>query len=132
MIMDKKLPLRPSNRLLRVGENLRKVLSYKLQQYNFKESILNDSTILVTEVRVSADLSNAKVYVTTLGGKENSESLIEALNIEFKQLIGPLIRDMKLKKTPRLRFVLDSSYERQTYIDTLIKNAKSNYGQQTK
>ena len=124
--MNKKLLLKPSNRLLRIGENLRKAISYKLQVYNFQEEILNNSTILVTEVRVSKDLANAKVYVTTLGGKDNSEILIESLNIEFKKLIGPLTRDMKLRKTPKLRFILDDSYERQTHIDTLIKNAKLN------
>ena len=124
--MSRKPLLKPSNRLLRVGENLRKAISYKFQVYNFQEEILNNSTILVTEVRVSKDLANAKVYVTTLGGKDNSEILIEALNIEFKKLIGPLTRDMKLRKTPKLRFILDDSYERQTHIDTLIKTAKLN------
>ena len=63
--MNKKLLLKPSNRLLRIGENLRKAISYKFQVYNFQEEILNNSTILVTEVRVSKDLANAKVYVTT-------------------------------------------------------------------
>ena len=123
--MNRKSLLKPTNRQLRISETLRKVISYKLQQYNFKEVILSNSTILVTEVRVSNDLSNARVYVTTLGGKDNSESLIEALNNEFRKLIGPITRGMKLKKTPKLRFLLDDSYERQTYIDNLIKNAKS-------
>jgi len=124
--MNRKSLAKPTNRQLRISETLRKVISYKLQQYNFKEIILNNSTILVTEVRVSNDLSNARVYVTTLGGKDNSENLIEALNNEFRKLIGPITRDMKLKKTPKLIFVLDDSYERQVYIDNLIKSAKSN------
>ena len=125
--MNRKPLLKPTNRQLRISETLRKVISYKLQQYNFKEVILNNCTILVTEVRVSNDLTNARVYVTTLGGQDNSESLIEALNNEFRKLIGPITRGMKLKKTPKLRFLLDDSYERQTYIDNLIKNAKSSY-----
>ena len=120
--------LKPSNRLLRVGENLRKAISYKLQQYNFKEKILNEVSVLVTEVRVSRDLSNAKVYVTTLGGKNNSEDLIDSLNIEFKIVIGPITREMKLKKTPKLRFIIDNSYEKQIYIDNLIRKAKLNLG----
>ena len=123
--MNRKSLLKPTNRQLRISETLRKVISYKLQQYNFKEVILSNSTILVTEVRVSNDLSNARVYVTTLGGKDNSDSLIESLNNEFRKLIGPITRDMKLRKTPKLLFLLDDSYERQTYIDNLIKNAKS-------
>ena len=120
--------LKPSNRLLRVGENLRKAISYKLQQYNFKEKILNEVSVLVTEVRVSRDLSIAKVYVTTLGGKNNSEDLIDSLNIEFKKVIGPITREMKLKKTPKLRFIIDNSYEKQIYIDNLIRKAKLNLG----
>ena len=123
--MNKKPLLKPSNRQLRVGENVRKAISYKLQQYNFKETILNNVTVLVTEVRVAPDLANAKVYVTSLGAKDNSENLISALNTEFRKLIGPITRGMKLKKTPKLRFVLDDSYEKQMYIDKLIKIAKS-------
>ena len=91
----------------------------------FKEIILNNVTVLVTEVRVAPDLASAKVYVTSLGAKENSEDLISALNTEFRKLIGPITRGMKLKKTPKLRFVLDDSYEKQMYIDKLIKTAKS-------
>ena len=124
-MMNKKPLLKPSNRQLRVGENVRKAISYKLQQYNFKETILNNVTVLVTEVRVAPDLANAKVYVTSLGAKDNSENLISALNTEFRKLIGPITRGMKLKKTPKLRFVLDDSYEKQMYIDKLIKTAKS-------
>ncbi len=124
-MMNKKPLLKPSNRQLRVGENVRKAISYKLQQYNFKETILNNVTVLVTEVRVAPDLANAKVYVTSLGAKDNSENLISALNTEFRKLIGPITRGMKLKKTPKLRFVLDDSYEKQMYIDKLIKIAKS-------
>ena len=124
-MMNKKPLLKPSNRQLRVGENIRKAISYKLQQYNFKETILNNVTVLVTEVRVAPDLASAKVYVTSLGAKDNSENLISALNTEFRKLIGPITRGMKLKKTPKLRFVLDDSYEKQMYIDKLIKIAKS-------
>ena len=124
-MMNKKPLLKPSNRQLRVGENVRKAISYKLQQYNFKETILNNVTVLVSEVRVAPDLANAKVYVTSLGAKDNSENLISALNTEFRKLIGPITRGMKLKKTPKLRFVLDDSYEKQIYIDKLIKTAKS-------
>ena len=124
-MMNKKPLLKPSNRQLRVGENVTKAISYKLQQYNFKETILNNVTVLVTEVRVAPDLATAKVYVTSLWAKDNSENLISALNTEFRKLIGPITRGMKLKKTPKLWFVLDDSYEKQMYIDKLIKIAKS-------
>jgi ribosome-binding factor A len=63
--------------------------------------------------------------VTTLGGKDQSKHLTDALNFEFKKLIGPITREMKLKKTPKLHFIIDDSYERQMYIDKLIENARS-------
>ena len=103
----KKNNVGPSSRQLKVGENLRKA-------------------ILITEVKISPDLSNASVYISTLGGLNNSPELISALNNSCKPLIGPLTRELKLRRAPKLSFILDDSFERQVYIDNLINDAKNN------
>ena len=115
----------PSGRQLKVGENLRKAISYMLQNHSFHNPIIDKVSILITEVKISPDLSNASVYISTLGGLNNSEELILALNNACRPLIGPLTRELKLRRAPRLTFKLDDSFERQVYIDNLINDAKN-------
>ena len=114
----------PSSRQLKVGENLRKAISFLLQNHSFHNPIIDKASILVTEVQISPDLSNASVYISTLGGLNNSKELTNALNNSCRPLIGPLTRELKLRRAPKLIFILDDSFERQVYIDNLIQNAK--------
>ncbi|MDG2267717.1 MAG: 30S ribosome-binding factor RbfA [Alphaproteobacteria bacterium] len=120
----KKKNIGPSARQLKVGENLRKAISFMMQNHSFHNSIIDKTSILVTEVRVSPDLSNASVYISTLGGINNSAELVSALNNSCRPLIGPLTRELKLRRAPRLNFMLDDSFARQSYIDNLINSAK--------
>jgi len=115
-----------TSRQLKFGENLRKSISLILQNHIFHEPILDDETIIVTEVRVSPDLSNALVYILALGGIKNSLEIIDCINIKFRKLVGPLTRDLKLRRAPKFKFIYDDSYERQSHIDSLIVKAKKN------
>ena len=121
----KKNKIGPSSRQLKVGENLRKAISLMIQNHSFHNPI-DRASILITEVKISPDLSNASVYISTLGGVNNSPELISALNNSCKPLIGPLTRELKLRRAPKLSFILDDSFERQVYIDNLINDAKNN------
>jgi len=114
----------PSSRQLKVGENLRKAISFMMLNHSFHNPIIDKISILVTEVRVSPDLSNASVYISTLGGINDSAELVSALNNSCRPLIGPLTRELKLRRAPKLNFMLDQSFERQTYINDLINGAK--------
>ena len=120
----KKNNIGPSDRQLKVGENLRKAISFMMQNHSFHNPIIDKASILITEVRISPNLSNASVYISTLGGINNSESLTSALNNAWRPLVGPLTRELKLRRAPRLNFMLDDSFERQTLIDNLINSAK--------
>ena len=97
-----------------------------IQNHSFHNPIIDRASILITEVKISPDLSNASVYISTLGGVNNSPELISALNNSCKPLIGPLTRELKLRRAPKLSFILDDSFERQVYIDNLINDAKNN------
>ena len=120
----KKKNIGPSDRQLKVGENLRKAISFMMQNHSFHNPIIDKASILITEVRISPNLSNASVYISSLGGTNNSESLTSALNNAWRPLVGPLTRELKLRRAPRLNFMLDDSFERQTFIDNLINSAK--------
>ena len=59
----------PSQRQLRVGEEIRHALAKMVTQVNFRDPDLADQSITVTEVRVSPDMRNAIVFVTPLVGE---------------------------------------------------------------
>tara|TARA_B100000686_G_scaffold78896_1_gene85027 strand:- start:12505 stop:12879 length:375 start_codon:yes stop_codon:yes gene_type:complete len=113
-----------TSRQLKFGENLRKSISLILQTHVFHDPILDDVTIIVTEVRVSPDLSNASVYILALGENRNNSDIIDCINLRFRKLVGPLTRELKLRRAPKFNFIYDDSYERQAYIDNLIAKAK--------
>ncbi|MEC7650537.1 MAG: ribosome-binding factor A, partial [Pseudomonadota bacterium] len=69
----------PSQRQLRVGEMLRHALSEILRRDNFFDPDLDGVSVTISELSVSPDLSNARVYVMPLGG-ENSDTVLPALN----------------------------------------------------
>lgn len=100
----------PSQRQLRVGELIRRTLSDVLMRGQIHDPDLNRMSITVGEVRTTADLSIATVYVLPLGGK-NAEEAVKALarnKGELRRLVGKVT---KLKTTPDLRFVIDQTFD---------------------
>ena len=114
-----------SQRQLRVGEELRHLISNALHRETFYDAVLESNNITVTEVNVSPDLKNAKVFIMPLGG-ENKIEVLESLN-RIKGYIQKLISsEIQLRQIPRLSFVIDSTFEYANRIDVLIKNINKN------
>ncbi|MDP7142432.1 MAG: 30S ribosome-binding factor RbfA [Alphaproteobacteria bacterium] len=111
----------PSQRQLRVGEQIRQTLAEILQRGNFDHPILLDhaSEITVTEVRPSPDLKNATAYIIGLGG-HSAEHFLPALNESTSYFQKEINNKLKLKFTPRLKFVYDNSYDQGTRIDNIL------------
>ena len=114
-----------SQRQLRVGEELRHLISNALHRETFYDVVLENNNITVTEVNVSPDLKNAKVYIMPLGG-ENKIEVLESLN-KIKGYIQKLISsEIQLRQIPRLIFVIDTTFEYANKIDNIIKNIRKN------
>ena len=110
-----------SQRQLRVGEELRHLISNALHRETFYDAVLESNNITVTEVNVSPDLKNAKVFIMPLGG-ENKIEVLESLN-RIKGYIQKLISsEIQLRQIPRLSFVIDTTFEYANKIDNIIKN----------
>ena len=115
-----------SQRQLRVGEELRHLISNVLHRETFYGGILENNNITVTEVNVSPDLKNAKVYVMPLGGEQKLE-VLESLN-RIKGYIQKLISsEIKLRQIPKLSFVIDTTFEYANKIDNILQTIKKNY-----
>ena len=109
----------PSQRQRRVGELVREALSDALARGHFRDPLLGEARITVTEVRPASDLRSATVYVMPLGGERAAE-LIDALRRAAGYLRGEVNRRVTLKFSPSLRFELDRSFEHARRIDGLL------------
>ncbi|MEZ5813378.1 MAG: 30S ribosome-binding factor RbfA [Alphaproteobacteria bacterium] len=111
----------PSQRQLRVGEQLRHIIAETMSRGHFHhEALMDAGRVTVAEVRVSPDLKQAKAYVMSLGGVD-MDKILPALNEEahvFQKEIG---RQQNMKFTPKVRFVRDESFDEAQKIDELLK-----------
>lgn len=113
----------PSQRQLRVGEEIRHILAKALLQARSGNPLLDGTPITITEVRVSPDLQNATVYLMPLGGGRIADILSA-----FKERAGyfrqEVARNLHTRKTPRLVFRQDSSFEEAERIEKLLNTPK--------
>src|SRR5436853_6814126 len=95
-----------SQRQLRVGEIMRHALAEMLVRGDVHDPVLEGHMITVPEVRMTADLRLATVYVMPFGACDQDE-VIAALERNKKILRGALSRSAKLKFARERRFPID-------------------------
>ncbi len=113
----------PSQRQLRVAEQVRHVISETLLRGHFHTvGLLNAGpTLSISEVRISPDLKNATAYVSSLKN-ENIDELIAMLNEEHYVFQKDVASQVRMKFTPRIRFKYDESQERVNRLEALFHN----------
>ena len=116
-------PSGPSQRQLRVGETLRHVLSEILMRQDFFEPALANVSVTISEILVSPDLRNARVYTMPLGGI-NVDVILPALNRLAPVIQSLVAKKVHLRRTPRLRFFLDNSFENAAKMNQLFHAIK--------
>jgi ribosome-binding factor A len=112
----------PSQRQLRVGEQVRHALSQILQRGEVRDDLVETTVISVSEVRMSPDLKLATAFVSPLGARDD-DAVLEALNRNARFIRGklsPALRQMKYM--PEVRFRLDTSYDNMAKIDELLRS----------
>jgi ribosome-binding factor A len=100
----------PSQRQLRVGEELRHALVRIFTGAHWRDPALFDANITLTEVRMSPDLRRATGYVLPFAGGDAGE-LVAALNRTVPYLRRELGRAMRLRNVPELEFERDRSFD---------------------
>ncbi len=113
----------PSQRQLRVGEELRHALSRILARGELRDPALADLNLTVTEVRVSPDLKNATAYVVPLGGG-GLEAAVVALNHAGGFFRSRLAREVALRHAPRVAFAADRSFDEARRIDAILERPR--------
>ena len=112
-----------SNRQLRVGQEVRRVIAEAIEQDNVRSPEIADAFITITNVIMSPDLKYATVYLTTLNGK-NLGGILEQLAAD-KWLFKKLVADkLKLRFTPEINFRADDTFEETERIERLMNDPK--------
>jgi ribosome-binding factor A len=116
-------PEERSVRLLRVGEQVRHILSEILQRGDVHDETLARHMVSVTEVRMSPDLRHATVFVKPLLGKDE-EAVLKALRTNTAYLQREVATRVKMKYAAKLKFLADESFDEGTHIDQLLRDPK--------
>jgi ribosome-binding factor A len=109
-----------SVRLLRVGEQVRHVLSEILMRGDVHDPVLASHSVSVTEVRMSPDLRHATVFVKPLLGADEKD-VLAALKRHVKYLRGEVAKRVNLKFSAQLKFLPDESFDEATHIDSILR-----------
>ncbi len=110
----------PSQRQLRVAEEIRHVLSGLFARTEFRDPDLVGEQITVTEVRIGPDLKRATAFVARLG-RSDVDALLPALRRATPFLRAHVAHALRLKFAPDLSFQPDTALEYATKIDRLMR-----------
>lgn len=109
----------PSQRQLRVAEEIRHVLSAVFARHEIRDPELAGETITVTEVRISPDLKAATAFVARLG-RSDADALLPALKRAAPFLRSQVASAMRLRVAPTLSFQADTSLDYAMRIDEIL------------
>jgi ribosome-binding factor A len=112
-----------SVRLLRVGEQVRHILSELLLRGEVHDEVLSSHSVSVTEVRMSPDLRHATVFVKPLLGADE-EPVLKALRTNIAFFQKEVARRVKLKYAAKIKFLPDESFDVVSKVEALLSDPK--------
>ncbi len=112
-----------SVRLLKVGEQVRHILSELLMRGEVHDDVLAAHSVSVTEVRMSPDLRHAMVFVKPLLGADE-DVVLKALRTNTAYFQREVAGRLKLKYAPKLKFTGDESFDVAAKVEALLANPK--------
>ena len=112
-----------SVRILRVGEQVRHVLSEILMRQQVHDDLLSAHSVSVTEVRMTPDLRQATVYVKPLLGVDE-DAVLKAFRTHTAYFQREVARVCKLKYAAKLKFVADGSFDEAGRIEKLLSDPR--------
>ncbi len=110
----------PTQRQLRVAEEIRHVLAGVFGRGEVRDPALADVTITVTEVRIGPDLKRATAFVTRLGRSDVADKL-PALRRAAPFLRSQVAKELRLRVAPDLSFQADTSIDYAMHVDELLR-----------
>ncbi len=112
-----------SVRLLKVGEQVRHVLSELLTRQEVHDDVLAMHTISITQVRMSPDLRHATAFVKPLLGTDEDD-VLKALRTNTAFFQREVARRVNSKYAAKIRFLADDSFDEAAKIEALLRHPK--------
>ena len=113
----------PSNRQLKVGQQIRFLVSNFFIKEDFIFENFDGKNLTVVDVTLSPDLKNARIFVTTNSVSEN-QLLIDKLNNKSKLIQKKIASNLNLKFAPKIKFFFDNSLQYSNKINSILENIK--------
>ena len=113
----------PSNRQLKVGQQIRFLISNFFIKEDFIFENFDSKNITIVDVTLSPDLKNARIFVTTNSISEN-QLLIDKLNNKSKLIQKKIASNLNLKFAPKIKFFFDNSLQYSNKINSILENIK--------
>ena len=110
----------PSNRQLKVGQQIRFLVSNFFIKEDFIFENFDSKNLTIVDVVLSPDLKNAKVFVIT-NSVDTNKLLIDELNNKSKLIQKKIALNLSSKFTPKLKFFFDNSFEYSAKINKIIE-----------
>lgn len=114
----------PTQRGLKVAEEVRRMLVDIFRESPLWEQGLAEISLTLTEVRISADLRNAHVFVLPLESTLSGDLLLKKLAKAVPRLRKELAKKSRLRVVPALTFHLDNAFDNFNQIDSLLNDPK--------
>lgn len=123
MVRPQSTPEQNSVRLLKVGEQVRHVISEILTRQQVHDDTLTGHSVSVTEVRMSPDLRIATVFVKPLLGMAE-EAVLKSLRTNTAYIQREVAQRLKLRFAAKIRFRADESFDEASRIDSLLSDPR--------
>ena len=106
----------------RINEEMTKELTKILP--TVKDPRVSSAFISITAVDCTADLKYAKIYYSSMGGKDSDEGVRDGLKSATGYIRRALAQTLNLRQTPELTFIRDNSVENGAHIAELLESIK--------
>lgn len=113
----------PSQRQLRIAQEIKKIIADAIARGNVRNPLILENMVTITDVDVSPDLKYCTVYFMTLNG-QNLGQIEDDLNAETWCLKKQIAAKLKLRYTPDLNFRMDTSFAEVDRIEKLLRDPK--------
>ncbi len=100
----------------------------KVLQEEVKDPRLDFSSISITRIEVTNDLSHAKISVSVLGEEEKQKAAMKALQSAKGYIRTKLSHSIQVRHFPELEFILDKSIEHGFRISSILKELEEKEG----
>ena len=113
----------PSQRQLRVGQEIKKIIAKQIERDEIRNLQNVGTLVTIMEVKVSPDLKYATVYVIT-SDKNKELEVIGGLQLASNYLRKVIMAKTELRYVPELNFKIDKSFEEVDKIEKLLRDPK--------